>query len=110
MVPHETDNPFVFSDGSEFVAEGFFYQWANSFPMYAEGRDCAFVRSDGTMANYACDMKDVNALCFVACPSSEDENSANSGSERSRAKLPLLALFAAGSVFSAFHAIAGLYF
>ena len=104
---HATHNPFVFSDGSEFVAEGFLYQWAlPSFPMYAAGRECAFVQNDGTLANFGCGSFAIKALCFVACP-----DSANSASERPRAKLPLLALFlVAGSVFNAFHAIAGLFF
>jgi len=106
--PHETENPFVFSDGSEFVVEGFLYPWFSNFPSYIPSRNCVFVENDKTITNYPCNGNDMKALCFVVCPNTEDENSANSGSERSREKLPLSALFVAGSVFNAFHALAGL--
>ena len=61
---------------------------------------CAYLYYDGRLATDRCDYEGW-ALCTVAC---ED---ASSGSELSRANLPVFALFAAASIFKAFYALVG---
>ena len=103
QTPDEESNPFILSDGTEFDDDDFdsFYKWSDSFPLYIDGSNCAYLGSDSRIYDASCDYDGV-ALCYVAC--------ADSASERSRANLPLFALFVAGSVFKALHVLAGLGF
>jgi len=102
---NKVTNPFVFSDGSDF-SDGDFLKWTAENPSYNSVFRCTHIaNSNFEIKDAKCDQRGV-ALCYVAC--SEDENS---GSERSRANLHLFALFlVAGSVFNAFHALAGIIF
>ena len=100
--PSETDNPFVFSDGTEFNDGNSIYDLTDGQPAYISNHQCIGVLLDrGQMYSLMCDAEGT-ALCFVDCP--------NSGSERFHAKLPFYGLLVAGSVFNAFHALAGLVF
>ena len=102
---NKVTNPFVFSDGTDF-SDGEFLKWTSENPSYNSVFRCTHIaNSNFEIKDAKCDQRGV-ALCYVAC--SEDENS---GSERSRANLQLFVLFlVAGSVFNAFHALAGIIF
>jgi len=116
-LPDATKNPFVFSDGTEFDDTDFVFRWVTGGegpdqPIYSTDERCSTIfRGDGTdekMTAYACE-----AFVFGLCKTyqkCEDENSANSESVRSRANLPVFALFTACSVFKAFHALFGIFF
>ena len=98
--PDETKNPFVFSDGTGFKDEDFLYQW-NSEPTYNSNSKCVIQEPNKKIYEVQCESAG-KAVCFVDCP--------NSGSERFHANLPFYGLLVAGSVFNAFHALAGLVF
>ena len=97
-IPDFTDNPHVFSDGTDFNDDGFLYEWNDGFPTYGSNDRCVALDKSLQMFTGRCDGYG-KALCYVACPSS--------ASERFRANLPIFALFAA---FSAFCALAALVF
>ena len=101
--PDSVTNRFVLSDGTDFDDTDYLYQWGDGKPGYTTFEKCAYLGNDGKIVDVYC-RTEGKALCAVesTCPSS--------GSERSRANLPIFALFVAGSVFNAFHALAGLYF
>jgi len=150
--PHESENPFVFTDQSVFDDTNFVYMWETNNrpeqPDYTKPeKRCAIVfyeRGSDKMASWGCDQS-AYGLCkvFENCDSengegtedendddtgdengdgtgdeseggtgdeSEDENSANSESGRSRANLPVFALFMACSVFVTFYALVGIVF
>ena len=103
----ETDNPLSFSDGTKVdnLDRKQLLKWSclssTKQPLYNErsfkcGRLTYLLVMDNSECNYV-----TNALCTVPC---ED---ASSGSKRSRANLPVFALFAAASVFKAFFALIG---
>ena len=101
--PSQKTNPFSFSDGTEFSDSeaDMLLKWACEKPDYtAASEKCAYLYYDGRLATDRCDYEEW-ALCTVAC---ED---ASSGSELSRANLPVFALFAAASIFKAFYALVG---
>ena len=92
QAPHKTNNPFVFSDGSEFNEGEFLYKWADKTPFYLEQMSCVYIERERIL-DERCN-KNGKALCAVK------STCLNSGFERSRANF---ALFVAGSVFNAFH-------
>jgi len=99
----ETDNPLSFSDGTKVDNSDSkqLLKWACNQPKYDHlSYKCAHLQNILAMANIDCDFQGW-ALCTVAC---ED---ASSGSELSRANLPVFALFAAASIFKAFYALVG---
>ena len=98
-------NPFVFSDDTVFDGESV-YQWADSKPSEGYYEHCVYLGNDGKVSNTECGLEG-KALCIVETACTDPESS---GSALSRANLPLFALFMAGSVFNAFHALAGLVF
>ena len=96
-------NPFSFSDGTEFSDSepSMLLKWACGKPDYtAASEKCAYLYSDGRLAHDKCGYEGW-ALCNVAC------KDASSGSELSRANLPVFALFAMASVFKAVFALVG---
>jgi len=86
--PDENDNPFVFSDGENFDEGVFPYSWAKNRPMYAIEMNCVHLYYNNELYEDKCGAES-SALCYVGCP-----KPANSGSELSRANLPLFALYA----------------
>jgi len=116
--PHETNNPFKFSDGTDVDDSNFIYKWekntmAGNHPVYKDEWRCTILaqsRETEVMATFNCDGVGVAfGLCkiYEKC---KDENSASSESERSRANLPVFALFLACSVFKTFYALVGIVF
>ena len=104
LSPNEDTNPFVFSDGTnfDFDDESYVYQFNSGEPTYYDLYKCAYLGSGGEIFEADC-TESMKTLCFIDC--------LNSGSESSRKKFPLFALFVAGSVFNAFFdALAGLDF
>ena len=107
-------NHFVFSDGTKFDDTDFAFKWREGpdHPDYSDTSNrCSMLYKPlnaDVMVSSNCDRK-VYGLCktYQDC---EDENSANSESERSRANLPVFALFMACSVFKTFYALFGLFF
>ena len=99
-------NPFVFSDDTVFDGKNFLYQWADTKPGEGYYERCVYLGNDGKVSNINCDLEG-KALCIVDSTCTDPESS---GSVLSRANLLLFALFMAGSVFNAFHALAGLVF
>jgi len=102
-------NHFVFSDGTKFDDTDFAFKWSTVEmevqPNYKDkSYKCTMIYKDKNaevMVSNTCDGS-VYGLCktYQEC---EDENSANSDSERSRANLPVFALFMACSVFKTFY-------
>jgi len=125
--PHESENPFVFSDQNVFDDTNFVYKWEKGEspdqPDYTQPeKRCSVLfykpgnNGNENMASCDCN-KSMYGLCkvFEKCESenddgTEDENSANSNSGRSRANLPVFALFMAFSVFKTFFALVGIVF
>ena len=106
-------NHFVFSDGTKFDDTDFAFKWSTVEmevqPNYKDkSYKCTMIYKDKNaevMVSNTCDGS-VYGLCktYQEC---EDENSANSDSERSRANLPVFALFMACSAFKTFYALVG---
>ena len=114
----ESTNSFVFSDGTKFDDSNFVFRWmadtmAGGHPNYSD-KDirCTIVKDESgevMMSTFCSGGANAHGLCktYEKC---EDENSANSESERSRANLPVFALFMACSVFKTFYALVGIDF
>ena len=110
-------NYFAFSDGSVFDDTNFVFKWyvvmGTDQPDYSNtDRRCSVinkVKNDEKMGvSYCGGGASGYGLCtYKKC---EDENLANSESERSRANLPVFALFMACSVFKTFYALVGFNF
>ena len=94
----EADNPFSFSDGTAAFGTDMLIKWDQAAGYHTESVKCAFIQPNGKIINSVC-TNDFYALCSVPALCS--------GSDRSRANLLVLALFAAGSVFKAFYALVG---
>ena len=93
QTPHETNIPFVFSDGTEFDEDDFL-KWTDNTPEYKGDLKCTLLLDGkvlGKIGDALCDAKG-KALCYLGCTSS--------ASELSRANLPLFAIFVAGGVFN----------
>ena len=97
---HETNNPFAFSDGTEIDESSFVWNWDENEPNYNNGvgdYKCAYLRQNGKMAADKCEVSNA-ALCRIE----EKCEDASSKSERSRAKLPVFAVFILCSIFKTF--------
>ena len=97
----EADNPLSFSDGTKVDDSDYnmLLKWFCGQPEYTDpSYKCGYLYNNGRLGHSDCDFQEY-ALCTVAC---ED---ASSGSELSRANLPVFALFAAVSVFKAIYAL-----
>ena len=110
----KSTNPFVFSDGTKFDDTDFAFKWTTNregqdHPDYSDTSNrCSMIikrENAEVMVSSYCQYN-LYGLCktYQEC---EDENSANSESERSRANLPVFALFMACSVFKTFYALDG---
>jgi len=117
--PHETKNPFVFSDGTEIDESNFMYKWENG----GASGDHPYINSEGKnrcsvifnmrgeiMQSHICDGATSGYGLCKKYENCKDENSASSESERSRANLPVFALFVACSVFKTLYALVGVAF
>jgi len=94
-------NPYVFSDRTEVKDTNMLIKWAKpDQPIYHDTDKCAELSSRG-LKTKSC-LSSNNGLCrkVVEC-------SSNSGSNLSRANLPVFALFMTGGVFKAFYALVG---
>ena len=76
-------------------------------PQYGSSTSCVFLAAGGL--NTVNCYEDIATLCKMnsECEEEEDKCPMNNGSDRSRANLPVFALFMAGSVFKAFYALVG---
>ena len=116
--PHETKNPFVFSDGSDSDDSDYMFKWEKDGgePDYDnKNNKCSVIFYDAgsdKMASKSCgDSKDTYGLCKIyEGPCERESEGENSESERSRANLPIFALFMACSVFKSFCALVGIGF
>ena len=106
-------NSFVFSDGTKFDDTDFAFKWSTAEmvvqPNYSDKSNrCTMIykllNAEVMVSDYC--SYNIYGLCktYQEC---EDENSANSDSERSRANLPVFALFMACSAFKTFYALVG---
>ena len=84
--PSPSLNPFVFSDGTDFDDGEFPYKWGDNEPGYVATTKCTYLGNNGRVFEVECDQVG-KALCAV------ESTCAESGSERSRANLPIFALF-----------------
>jgi len=100
-------NKFAFSDGTDPSSDLSFVPWSKGEPDYGSNGAfrCAMIDTSGKMVASLCS-KDALGLCKTY----ECEDEANSESERSRANLPVFALFMACSVFKTFYALVGFNF
>jgi len=92
-------NKFIFSDGSDPSSDLSFVSWKDSQPSYGSGgtfNKCIMINKNDEMQANMCS-EDALGLCKTyECENSE--------SERSRANLPVFALFMACSLFKTFYA------
>ena len=112
-------NYFVFPGGSKFDDTDFAFKWEVGGmgvhqPDYSdENKRCSVIfnaLNDEKMRSYYCGgMVSAYGLC-ITYQKCEDEDAANSESERSRANLPVFTLFTACSVFKTFYALVGIDF
>ena len=97
---HETNNPFAFSDGTEIDESSFVWNWDENEPDFNDGKGdlkCVYLMQD-KMATDKCETAKYSALCRIE----EKCEDASSKSERSRAKLPVFAVFILCSIFKTF--------
>ena len=103
---HPTNNPFAFSDGTEIEESSFVWNWDESEPDYNDGKGdykCVYLNGKGKMKADECERANAYALCRIE----EDCVDASSESVRSRAKLPVFAVFVLFSIFNTFSALVG---
>jgi len=100
-------NPFVFTNGTEIKDTNMLIKWRQGQPQYSSNAKCIYFAREGLMA-IQCTFSfvglcKIESECEEKCPIVEQQ--VNNASDRSRANLPVLALFMAGSVFKAFYAL-----
>ena len=100
---NETDNNYVFSDGTSFNDTEFVFKWFVIEPEFGDYK-CAYIDTDETLvtSKLGIDIKRL-ALCKV----DEDCEDATSRCERFRVNLSVFALLMACTFFNTFFALAG---
>jgi len=101
-------NPFVFFNGTQVEDANTLIKWrTKTGPSYSGLAKCVYLGVDGintgscaAASNHLCKVK-------IECEEKEEKCPMNNGFDRSRANLPVFALFMAGSVFKAFYALVG---
>ena len=99
-------NPFVFSNGAKVEDTNVVIRWDVDQPFYSLNNHCSYLAAGGLKESGCIDY--YAALCKTKGKCEEEEECPiNNESGRSRANLPVFALFMAGSVFRAFYALVG---
>ena len=101
-------NPFVFSDGTQVEDTNTLIKWSGpEEPEYDPDAKCVCLAAKRHQTGNYND--NLATLCKMEseCEEEEEKCPMNNGSDRSRANLPVFALFMAGSVFKAFYALVG---
>ena len=103
------ENPYAFSDGVEMNNDEILLKWADPQPNYKDGAYKCVNVVEGRLYTGSCDFE-YKVLCKMGTNEEESTTVPSPGSsksDRSRANLPVFALFLAVSIFKTCYALVG---